>query len=99
MTDTGSFKHPSTSSKIHRTVAELIDLGADVNKVSRHIYDTNSLNRLQFLGYALAEKLQVDTEYQSAHFVIKRRRLHQIQFKARGYRGAQLTTHSQSKEL
>ncbi|MEM7296703.1 MAG: DHH family phosphoesterase, partial [Bacteroidota bacterium] len=63
MTDTGSFKHPSTTSKIHRTVAELIDMGADVNKVSRLIYDTNSLQRLRFLGHALAEKLQVDEKY------------------------------------
>ena len=48
MTDTGSFKHSSTSSKIHRTVAELIELGADVTKVSRLIYDTNSVDRLRF---------------------------------------------------
>ena len=71
MTDTGSFKHPSTSSKIHRIVAVLIDRGADVNKVSRLIYDTNSLNRLRFLGHALAEKLEVNKQYQLAHFVIK----------------------------
>ncbi|WP_258102609.1 bifunctional oligoribonuclease/PAP phosphatase NrnA [Marinoscillum sp. MHG1-6] len=70
MTDTGSFKFPSTSSKIHRTVAELIDIGADVNKVSRNIYDTNSINRLRFIGYALAEKLTVDENYPVAYFVI-----------------------------
>ncbi len=70
MTDTGSFKHSSTTSKIHRTVAELIDLGADVNKVSRLIYDTNSLHRLKFLGHALAEKLKVDEEARVAYFVI-----------------------------
>ena len=70
MTDTGSFKHPSTTSKIHRIVADLIDLGANVNRVSRLIYDTNSLNRLRFTGYALAEKLKVDTTYRVAHFVI-----------------------------
>ncbi len=71
MTDTGSFKHSSTTSKIHRTVAELIDLGADVNKVSRLIYDMNSLNRLRFLGHALAEKLRVDAKARVAYFVIK----------------------------
>ncbi|MEQ9466131.1 MAG: bifunctional oligoribonuclease/PAP phosphatase NrnA [Ekhidna sp.] len=70
MTDTGSFKHPSTTSKIHRMVAELIDLGADVNKVSRLIYDTNSLHRLKFLGHALAEKLKVNEEARIAYFVI-----------------------------
>ncbi|MEM0940864.1 MAG: bifunctional oligoribonuclease/PAP phosphatase NrnA [Bacteroidota bacterium] len=70
MTDTGSFKHPGTTSKIHRTVAELIDLGANVNRVSRLIYDTNSVDRLRFLGYVLAEKLQVDVQYRVAYFII-----------------------------
>lgn len=70
MTDTGSFKHPSTTSKVHRMVAELIDLGADVNKVSRLIYDTNSLHRLKFLGHALAEKLKVDEAARVAYFII-----------------------------
>lgn len=71
MTDTGSFKHNSTTSKIHRTVADLIDLGADVNKVSQLIYDTNSLHRLRFLGHALAERLEVDEAYRVAYFVIR----------------------------
>ncbi|RED93638.1 DHH family phosphoesterase [Marinoscillum furvescens] len=70
MTDTGSFRHNSTSAKIHRTVAELMDIGVDVNKVSRLIYDTNSLNRLRFIGYALMEKLMVDQENRVAYFVI-----------------------------
>lgn len=70
MTDTGSFKHGSTSAKIHRTVAELIDHGTDVNKVSRLIYDTNSLNKLRFIGYALMEKLIVNVEHHVAYFVI-----------------------------
>lgn len=71
MTDTGSFKHPSTTAKVHRMVAELIDLGADVNRVSRLIYDTNSLHRLRFLGHALAEKLKVDESARVAYFVIE----------------------------
>jgi phosphoesterase RecJ-like protein len=70
MTDTGSFKHGSTSAKIHRTVADLMDHGVDVNKVSRLIYDTNSLNRLRFIGYALMEKLVVNMEHKVAYFVI-----------------------------
>jgi phosphoesterase RecJ-like protein len=70
MTDTGSFKHPSTTSKIHRIVAELIDLGANLNKVSRAIYDTNSLNRLRFIGYALMEKLTINKKAKLAYFII-----------------------------
>lgn len=70
MTDTGSFKHPSTTAKVHRTVAELIEKGADVNKVNRKIYDTNSTNRLRFMGYAFLEKLVVRPELEVAYFVI-----------------------------
>lgn len=71
MTDTGSFKHGSTTSKIHRTVADLIDLGADVTKVSRLIYDTNSIERLRFMGHALAQRLKVDAAARVAYFVIE----------------------------
>lgn len=71
MTDTGSFKHSSTTSKIHRAVADLIDLGADVTKVSRLIYDTNSIDRLRFMGHALAERLKVDAKARVAYFVIE----------------------------
>lgn len=70
MTDTGSFKHNSTSAKVHRIVADLMDIGVDINKISRLIYDTNSLNRLRFIGYALMEKLTVDMDSKVAYFVI-----------------------------
>jgi phosphoesterase RecJ-like protein len=70
MTDTGSFKYPSTSSKTHRIVAHLIDIGIDVNKVSRNIYDNNSVNRLRFIGYALAEKLKIVERLCIAYFII-----------------------------
>ncbi len=70
LTDTGSFKHPSTTAKVHRIVAELIELKADVNKVNRAIYDTNSLDRLRFIGYALLKKLVVKKDLNIAYFVI-----------------------------
>ncbi len=72
MTDTGSFKHPSTTAKVHRTVAKLIDLGADVNRVNRNIYDTNSIDRLRFMGYAFLKKLVVREDLGIAYFVISK---------------------------
>ncbi|MGE0929469.1 DHH family phosphoesterase [Peijinzhouia sedimentorum] len=70
MTDTGSFKHPNTTKKVHLITAELIDMGVDVSKVSKLIYDNNSVERLQFLGYALSQKLIVLPELRTAYFVI-----------------------------
>ncbi|WPP48397.1 DHH family phosphoesterase [Catalinimonas niigatensis] len=70
MTDTGSFRHPNTTKHVHEVVAELIDLGADVSKVSKLVYDNNSLNRLRFIGFALSERLEILKEYNTAYFAI-----------------------------
>ena len=70
MTDTGSFKHPTTTARTHEVVADLIRLGANVHKVSKLIYDNNTLDRLRFLGFALSEKLQVLPEYNTAFISI-----------------------------
>jgi bifunctional oligoribonuclease and PAP phosphatase NrnA len=70
MTDTGSFRHPNATAHVHRVVAELIEHGADTNMVSRKIYDTNSLERIRFMGYALHELLKVMPDKGVAYFVI-----------------------------
>lgn len=70
MTDTGSFRHPSVTVAVHQIVAELISLGAEVTRVHQLIYDNNSLERLRFLGFVLAEKLIVDAENHFAYIAI-----------------------------
>ena len=70
MTDTGSFRHPNTTKKVHLITADLINRGADVSRVSRLIYDTNSLEKLKFIGYALSEKLVVLKEFNTAYISI-----------------------------
>ena len=70
MTDTGSFKHPNTNKEVHEIVAQLIDLGANNSEVSRLIYDTNSLDRLKFLGYALSQRLEVFPAQHAAFFKV-----------------------------
>lgn len=57
MTDTGSFRFDSTSSKVHRIIADLIDAGAPNSRIHELIYDVNSLDRLKLIGYCLKEKL------------------------------------------
>ena len=70
MTDTGQFKHPNTTRNVHIVTANLMELGADVAKVGRYIYDNNSLDRLRFTGYALSKKLKVLKKYKTAYFWI-----------------------------
>ncbi len=70
MTDTGSFKHPNTTINVHRITGELIEKGANVAKVARLIYDSNTVQRIKFIGYALSEKLVVMEKYNTAYIAI-----------------------------
>lgn len=81
MTDTGGFRHPNTTKNVHEVVAELIGVGADNAKIAKKIYDTNSLNRLKFLGFALSEKLEVLSEYHTAFFAFSKDELERFESK------------------
>lgn len=72
MTDTGSFRHSNTNANVLKTAARLVEHGAVPGDVSRWVYDTNSLNRLRFLGYALNKLLEVNDQMGVAFFVITR---------------------------
>jgi phosphoesterase RecJ-like protein len=70
MTDTGSFHHPNVTENVFRICGELIELGADTARVSKLIYDSNSVDRIRFLGFALSQRLTVLPELRTAYFVI-----------------------------
>ncbi|OKL38944.1 DHH family phosphoesterase [Pontibacter flavimaris] len=70
MTDTGSFRHPSTSQNVHLIIADLLHIGVNTSNIHRLIYDSSTELRLRFLGYALKDKLVVLREYNTAYFAI-----------------------------
>ena len=53
MTDTGSFKYSSTTSKTHSIVSELINNGVQSSKIHDLIYDNYSENRMKLLDKCL----------------------------------------------
>ena len=53
MTDSGSFRYPSTTAKTHKIISDLINRGAKNFEIHEKIYDTFSHNRLKLLGIAL----------------------------------------------
>lgn len=69
MTDTGSFRFRSTTSKTHRVIANLIDKGAKNDKIHSNVSDANSYSRLQLLGCALSN-LKVLPEYKTAYITL-----------------------------
>jgi len=69
MTDTGSFRFRSTTSKTHRIIADLIDKGAENDRIHNNVYDANTYNRLLLLGKALTN-LKVLEEYKTAFITL-----------------------------
>ena len=70
MTDTGSFRHTGTTAKIHRTVADLIDRGADNAAIHDRVQDTSTENRLRFIGFCLSRKLKVLGKLNAAYIAV-----------------------------
>ncbi|MEN9370023.1 MAG: hypothetical protein RI952_888 [Bacteroidota bacterium] len=79
MTDSGSFRFPSTSAEVHRIIADLIERGANNSRIHELIYDTNSENRLKFLGHILSQKMFVLPEINTAYIYIDQEELKKYQ--------------------
>tara|TARA_B100000886_G_scaffold65635_1_gene41131 strand:+ start:5528 stop:6538 length:1011 start_codon:yes stop_codon:yes gene_type:complete len=59
MTDTGSFRYPSTTSMTHQVVSHLINLGANGSDIHQKIFDSSSLSRLKLLGISLSNLIKI----------------------------------------
>ena len=80
MTDTGSFRFPSTTSITHRVIADLIDKGAENALIHQQTFDTNSYERMQLLGVAL-NNLKVLKECNTAYISLSQKELDDHKFK------------------
>ena len=74
MTDTGSFKYSSTTSRTHKVVAALIDKGAENTKAHNLVYDTNTPNRLHLLGCALKNMVILE-DFNTAYITLSQEEL------------------------
>ena len=79
MTDTGSFRFRSTTSKTHRIIADLIDKGAQNDRIHNNVYDANSYGRLLLLGQSLSN-LQILPEYKTAFITLTDKEKKQFDF-------------------
>ncbi len=81
MTDTNSFRFASMKSDTHRIIADLMDAGAENDRIHENVYDTYLESRLRLLGYALKEKLQVLHEFNTAYIALSQAELEGFNFK------------------
>jgi phosphoesterase RecJ-like protein len=68
-TDTGSFQYPSTTARTYEIGAELIKRGADVGRISRDLYDSYPLRRVQLLR-SLLNELTFSSDNRVASFAL-----------------------------
>jgi phosphoesterase RecJ-like protein len=80
MTDTGSFKFPSTTATVHRIIADLIEAGAENSAIHRNVFSAYTANRLKLLGHCIGEKLTVIPEKATAYITLGKEELKKYSF-------------------
>lgn len=66
VTDSGSFRYPSTTGTTHRIVAEFIDMGVNNSEIHSLLFDNHSHNRIQILARAL-QNMKVLPAYKTSY--------------------------------
>lgn len=81
MTDSGSFRFPSVTPETHLIAAHLIEIGVDHADIHRKVYDTNLVDRIRLVGYALSEKLVVFPEFKTAYISLSKEELKRFNYR------------------
>ena len=80
MTDTGSFRYPSVTSRTHLVISELLKTGIKPADIHSAVYDNYSIQRLQLLGYSLSEKMKVIEGFPVAYFTLTQAELDRFNY-------------------
>ncbi|MBK7668072.1 MAG: bifunctional oligoribonuclease/PAP phosphatase NrnA [Sphingobacteriaceae bacterium] len=80
MTDTGSFRFSSVTSKTHLVIADLVKAGAVPNQIHEAIYDTYAYNRLKLIGYSILQKMMVLPGKNTAYIGLSEEELKQFDY-------------------
>ena len=81
MTDTGSFRFPSTTASVHKIVAHLKELGLQHAKIHENIYDKSTEGRLKFMGNAFLNRMTVLPEFKTAVMAIPKSDIYKFELK------------------
>jgi phosphoesterase RecJ-like protein len=66
MTDTGSFRFPSTKASVHKMVADLKERGLEHSHVHEELFDNFLESRFRFIGHVLLNRMELFYEYNTA---------------------------------
>lgn len=72
LTDTGSFRFPSTTADVFRMVADFVEAGVRPNEIYESLFSNDEEKRLRLIGHALANRLVVLPEYHAAYIKLNK---------------------------
>jgi bifunctional oligoribonuclease and PAP phosphatase NrnA len=81
MTDTGSFRFPSTTASVHTMVAHLKEKGLEHSHIHEELFDNYLEGRFRFFGNVLLHRMEIFYEYNTALIAIPRSDLLKYQIK------------------
>jgi phosphoesterase RecJ-like protein len=81
MTDSGSFRFPSTTASVHKIVAHLKELGLKHSIIHENIYDNSSEGRLKFMGNAFLNRMTVLRDLNTAILAIPKTDIYKYELK------------------
>lgn len=70
VTDTGSFRYPSTTAKTHHIVANLLDAGVKNGRVHQNLFDNKTETVIKMRGHVLSNNLTVLPEFKVAYITL-----------------------------
>ena len=79
VTDSGSFRFPSTTGNTHRVTAQLIDLGVDNGNIHNQLFDNNSYESLQLLGQAL-QNMKILHDSRTSYITLSQQELNKYHY-------------------
>ena len=80
MTDTGSFKFPSTTHVTHKVVSNLLKTGISHFEIHNQIYDNNKPERVQLLSFALSQ-IKIIEDLNTCYISLSQKNLDKFNYK------------------
>ena len=79
MTDTGSFKFPSTTELTHLVISNLLKTGISHSDIHNQIYDNNKFERVQLLSFALS-KIKIIENLNTCYISLSQKELNKFNY-------------------
>jgi phosphoesterase RecJ-like protein len=81
MTDTGAFTYNSNNPEIYAIIGELLKKGVNKDEIYTRVYNTQSVDRVRFMGYILFEKMKIYPEYHTALIIVTEEEKRRFKFR------------------